>query len=400
MISIIKLTTALFGMVFSGLSWPNEFIYYPANSANDPQRKIIYEIGTFEVSDINNETGLWSRGYAPLIPGEPLGNLGFTSLAGIIHLSDLQSQSMCATTHSWNWIAGDDFFTQDAEATVVVPFTLNEDTSFKIIYTGYWNFINNIFGDVLFAPQVFQIREGLTGNGNQVIFYSGNAIEYVTLVAGDYRLSTGINNNLTCGFPSCDKQVAGKFEFTMEIIDANMSEGSSELKPFLPDLTTLNEDIDLQYIDTNGAMIYQANNQTTAFSQKPSGWFELTMQSNNTITPTNGSVIESIEIPSNRPGTFYIKVDDVPLGKYTASETMVFEDYADELDSLLIAGSGNNLGVASVNIAYRRAAVEAAIGGCGYSDRLAVKLNFDQSLTDFDSLAVYIPDPIFTSLFE
>ena len=79
-------------ILFCSFVHASEFIYYPANSTSDPQRKIIYKINDIDITDINNGTGLWSQGYAPQIPGVTLQNLSGSSFSGVIHQSDMNSQ--------------------------------------------------------------------------------------------------------------------------------------------------------------------------------------------------------------------------------------------------------------------------------------------------------------------
>ncbi len=400
MIKAIINTVMTTFILFCSFVHASEFIYYPANSTSDPQRKIIYKINDIDITDINNDTGLWSQGYAPQIPGVPLQNLSGSSFSGVIHQSDLNSQSICGVSHTWNWITGDSLFRQDVESSVLVPFTLNQETTFKINYLGYWNLIDRDFGDQLFSPQIFQIRAGLNGNGNQMVRYTGGASEYVTLPAGDYRLSTGISNNLTCHFPFCDKEMTGFYQFDMDIIDGTTADGTSELKPFLSDSILINEDIDLTFTDTNGAVTYRAESQTTTFTQNPSGWYELTFQSNTTVIPSDGSVIQSIQFPSNRPGVFLVHVEELLIGQFMANDVLNFNDHSNILGHLLIPGSNAEMGVASVQIAYRKASIETSINRCGYIDKLAIKLNFDETLVNFNSIASYVADPIFTGLFD
>lgn len=377
-----------------------QLVYYPEGHQHDPQRKIIYQANGDDINSINNDTGLWSQVHAPRWPGEPLFLLSGSALAGVVHQSDLQAQHMCATAHSWNFISGDSFFTQDAETTALIPFTVNQPTSLKINFSGHWNMINHIHNDQLYVPIDFQLKEGLNGSGNTLLSFSGGGSEYVELPAGDYRLTTGINNNLTCSPFPCHSEVAGLFRFDLEVVDDINQPGSTESKPFLPDVITQNQDIDHQFVDTNGAIAFQANHLMKTFTQKTAGWFELEVQHSNLLAPAEGAIIHTLEMPSNRPGSFYITVGNVELGQFSASDVVVFADHATELGGFLISGNNSTLGVETVEVKYRLSLGESIGHGCGFDDLLAVYLGFDEAVVDLNSTSYYLPDPLFTSRFE
>ncbi len=401
----MRINTSLFIMgamiLFPQIVLSSQFIYQPANSTNDPARKIIYKVGISDITEINNDTGLWSLGYAPRVPGEPILLFSGTSFAGVVHQSNLQDQYLCGSSKMWNWISGDEYFRQDVESTMVIPFQLDEPATIKIDYSGLWNFVDTVNNGVLSSRQHFILTEGLTGSGDEVIRLIGGGIEYLDLPEGSYRISTGISNNLVCDtVPVCNKTIAGGFRLMMQIIDSAAVIGSSEIKPFVADQMILNEDVDQIFVDTSGALIYQAESQNIIFNDQSSGWYELNMQSSNLIETINNEVIESIEFPSNRPGTFYVKVNEIYLGQYEAGDSLVFSDFSAELGNFLVTGINMTEGVESVAISYRRGLAESFIGGCRLNDRLAVKLVFDTNTASIDSTSVYLPDPIFTSLFE
>ncbi|MCB1582925.1 MAG: hypothetical protein R3E90_01330 [Marinicella sp.] len=377
-----------------------QLIYYPSGQSHNPHRKISYQANEDDFNVTNNDTGLWTQVYAPRIPGEPLFLLSGSALAGVVHQSDLQNQHMCATAHTWNYISGDSWFSQDAETTVLIPFTVNQPTTLKINFTGHWNLFNHINNQQLFVPLDFQLKEGLSGSGSTLISFSGGGSEYVDLPTGDYRLTTGINNNLTCSPFPCHNEVAGLFRFDVDVIDDSSQPGSSAIKPFLPDVITQNQDTDHQYVDTNGAVTFQANSLMKTFNQKTAGWFELEVQHNNILEPANGSIIHTLELPPNRAGTFHIAVGDVQLGQFSASDVLIFEDFTAELGMLLISGNNNTSGVATVTVSYRPSLGENIGNGCGFDDRLSVYLGFDETFVDLNSTSYYLPDPLFTSRFE
>lgn len=397
--SILTKSLLVITAILSSVSH-SQLIYYPAGQTHDPHRKIIYQANGDDINVTYNETGLWEQVYAPRIPGEPIFLLSGNALAGVVHQSDLQAQHMCATAHSWNFISGDSFFTQDAETTAVIPFTVNQLTTLKIDFSGHSNLINHIHNQQLFIPLDFQLKEGLNGSGNTLLSFSGGGSEYVELPAGDYRLTTGINNNLTCSPFPCHTEVAGLFRFDVDVIDDVNQPGSSETKPFLADVITQNQDIGHQFVDTNGAITFQADHLMKTFTQKTAGWFELEVQHSNLLAPTDGAIIHTLEMPSNRPGTFYITVGNVELGQFSASDVVVFADYATELGGLLISGNNNTLGVETVEVSYRLSLGESIGHGCGFDDLLAVYLGFDETVVDLDSTSYYLPDPVFTSRFE
>lgn len=397
---ILKVAVALLSMGLFAFSANAQLIYYPPGHSHDPQRRIIYDANGIDVIDTNNDTGLWTKGYTPLRPGQPTAPLSGSSFAGVLHSSNLESDGMCTTVHTWNFISGNTFYVQKAESSVLVPFTLNEEVTMKIDYSGFWNLINHTHSQQLYAPQIFRIKGGLTANGDTEIEFSGAGSAYLTLAAGDYRMSTGINNSLTCSSSPCLNEVAGSFRFDVQVLNDAAVPGSSVNKPYLASLVVLNEDIDQQFVDVNGALVYRADSQLVTFEQVQSGWFQLEVQNSNLIEPQNGVIIHTLELPDNRAGGFMVAVGDIELGRFEGGDVLVFDDFSAELGSSLLTGVNQYTGVAAVTISYQTSAGESLLGSCGFADRMAVRLGFDQDMVDLNSTSFFQPDPIFSGRFE
>lgn len=213
-------------------------------------------------------------------------------------------------------------------------------------------------------------------------------------------MSTGINNSLTCSFSPCLNEVAGSFRFDVQVLKDAAVPGSSVNKPYLASLVVLNEDIDQQFVDVNGTLVYRANSQLVTFEQVQSGWFQLEVHNSNLIEPQNGGIIHTLELPDNRVGGFMVAVGDIELGRFEGGDVLVFDDFSAELGSSLLTGANQYTGVAAVTISYQTAVGESLLGGCGFADRLAVRLGFDQDVVDVNSTSFYQPDPLFSGGFE
>ncbi len=377
----------------------NEFIYQPANSNNDPQRRLVYDINGEEINDINNDTGLWAQGHAPLLPGSNQFINSGSGFGGIVHLSDLQSETMCATTHGWNILSGDEpTLTQDVEASISVPFSLDQATTIKVLYSGSTHFVNAGNGSQLFIPGDFSIRSGLTGSGGNIIQYSGSGSDYLQLAAGDYRLFSGVNHSMSCSPFPCNKQSVGGFRFNVNVV-SDAPPGSTSAKAFMADQVMLNPNLEQQFVDTDGALIFRGATITSSFAQRGDGWFEINARNTHLITAIN-AIITSVSFPNNLAGDFYVSVGDVNLGIFSPEDVLTFADFSVPLGSLLLTGTDNAVGVADFVLRFQPTLSQQFINRCGFQNQQAIFLSFAQTMVDLDIESSLIQDPVYSSNFE
>lgn len=397
----MKRTTLFTALLTASLSASAaEFIYQPAGSSNDPQRRLVYDINGEDINDINNDTGQWAQGHGPLLPGSSQVLSSGSAFGGIIHLSELQTDHMCATVNGWNILFGDDpTLTQDVSSNITAPFTLDEPATVKVLHSGSSHFSNASNGSQLFIPGDFSIRSGLTGNGGSLIQYSGTGSDYLSLAAGDYRLTTGVNHSMFCSPFPCNRQSVGGFRFNLEIV-SEMPPGSAANLAFVPDQVTLNPNPEQQFVDTDGALIFRGATETSSFMQKPGGWFEINARNTHLITPLNGAIITSLTFPNNLAGEFQINVGDVNLGSFNPDEVLSFADFSALLGPLLLTGSNNAQGVADFGLSFRPALSQQFTNRCGFQNQQAIFLSFDQATVDVDIESSLIQDPVYSSNFE
>ncbi len=376
-----------------------EFIYQPAGSNDDPARRIVYDINGEDINDINHDTGLWVQGLGPLLPGSNQVLNSGSSFGGIVHLSELQSDYMCGTVNGWNILFGDDpTLTQEVESSLIVPFSLDQATTIKVLYSGSSHFVNANSGSQLFIPGDFSIRSGLDGSDGSLIQYSGSGSDYLTLAAGDYRLNTGINHSMFCSPFPCNRQSVGGFRFNAELV-SDAQPGSVATKAFLADQVTLNPNLEQQFVDTDGALVFRGATETSSFIQKPEGWFEINARNTHLITPVN-ALITAVGFSNNLAGAFQVSVGDVSLGLFNPDEMLSFADFSAALGPLLVTGNNNAMGVADFVLRFQPNLSQQFTNRCGFQNQQAIFLSFDQVMVDVDIESNLIQDPVYSSNFE
>ncbi len=391
--------TALFTMLLtiSVTAWSAEFIYQPANSNNDPTRRIVYDLNGEDINDINHDTGLWAQGHGPLLPGSNQVLNSGSSFGGIVHLSELQTDAMCGSVNGWNILLGDDpTLTQEVASSIVVPFSLDQAATIKVLYSGSSHFVNN--ASQLFIPGDFALHAGLTGHGGSVVQYAGTGSDYLTLAAGDYRLNTGINHAMSCSPFPCNKQSVGGFRFNLTMV-SDEAPGSAANKPFLPDQTRLNPALEQQFVDTDGALIFRGPSITSAFVQRTDGWFEINARNTHLVTPLN-ALVTAVGFPNNLAGEFQVSVDDISLGLFNPDDVLTFADFNATLGSSLLTGNGNAMGVTDFVLRFQPNLSQQFTNRCGFQNQQAILLSFDQAMVDVDIESSLIQDPVYSSNFE
>jgi len=342
---------------------------------------------------------------APLIPGDTQVFSSGSALAGVFQLSDLQSERMCATIHAWNFLSSNDpTFQQVAEANVVVPFSLNQAATVKVLFSGSGHFINANNGFQLFTGKDFSLREGLAGGGNTLAQFQGAGVTYLDLPAGDYRLASGTNESMFCSPFPCQLQSVGNLRLSVMIIDATSQTGDSANRPYVADSVTLNPELEQQFIDTNGAMVFRGSTETRQFEQKSNGWYAINARQVHHITASQSqggaALISTLQLPNNLNGQAWVQVGEVNFGPLLPNNRLVMADFSSQLGDDLITGNNGIQGVAAVTVFTRPSLSQQWVNSCGFAHQQAIHLSFDHDVVDLTLLSSLVQDPLVTHGFE
>jgi len=325
-------------------------------------------------------------------------NVDGNTHVGGLQISDLGSDGLCAKSYAWNFIQGSYPFSADSQNSLITSFSLNTDSTLKIDFSGMGHFNNN--ADHLIFTPIFFLKSGFTGNGGTLLQINGHGIEYLSLPAGDYRITSAIGTSFNCqNDPNCNLTYTYQSKFKISFENTEVI-GSSYTTPFLPDEYEESESQDIEYINSDGAFVIRGYDKTFTYTNQSDGWYDLGDQNKVNIHMHDGKLLTELKLPPNRQGVYKLKVTDVLIGDFYAGDLLVFSDYSAQLGSLLQKGLSNAQGVSGIELIYQPLTNENLTNSCEQVDNLSIKLQFDEALVSFSAVLSYPENIIFSSGFE
>ena len=345
-------------------------------------------------SQHTDATGFWQAGIA-VLPSSQLPAEG-SALTGVVQVSDLSADSICASQFSWNMFSTPVDTVGWAEGTLIVPFTLANQTRVRFSYSGYQHALVN--GSQINTGGFAFLTDQLNG-GSTILMAEGSELTYLDLPAGDYRLSAPINSNTNCGFGSCDPLITAAAVLRLDPVNSGAMPGEEQM-PFVPDAINRQLVPDESTVNDDGAFTQYSSQWVHEFSTHNDGWYETGLVNDSLLTTNDGTLLVSLTLPAQFSGALKVQVGGVDLGGFTAGQQLVFADYAAILGPLLIAGQSGLQGVEQVRLLRTPADFDVPESGCG-AQVLPLEIDFDQSgPVNWQSLNQRLADAIFNQGFD